>query len=85
MPISETSFSSALQKHISRCTDIGSQEGDTRLVETLTKYLLGLLKQQAAPLTTIDGRSKLCLLLREFFEDGTDSFVDWWASSARVR
>lgn len=80
MSARELDFSSVLCKHILRFSSFGTQDGDTHLVETLKKYVLGLLKQQAAPLSTPDGRAKLCLLLSEFFEDSTDSFVDWYSS-----
>lgn len=76
MPISEQEFAAELCKHILRFTDIGSQAGDSHLVETLKNYVLGLLSTSDA-LSTSDGRAKLCLLLREFFEDSTDSFVGW--------
>ena len=79
MPASEQDFSSELCNNILRFSSFGSQDGDTHLVETLKNYVLGLLKQQAAPVSTPDGRAKLCLLLREFFEESTDSFVDWYS------
>lgn len=77
MAISEREFSAALAENIPRFTDIGSQDGDKRLVETLTKYTMGLLKEQAAPLSTSDSRAKLSFLLHEFFEGSTGAFVDW--------
>lgn len=83
--ISESEFSNALAFHISRFTKLGEDADDKHLVDTLVKYVLGLLKSGAAPLSTTDGKAKLCLLLKEFFDDSTAGFVEWWVPLTNLR